>query len=444
VVNVTVLQEVEGSLKFGLYTKAVGAAESAYAKADIAVDTLDDILQYLAMAGNLTKDTSYLAVFDGNQEIAPWASAVDASKTGVEITLRGINMETKNGGANWEVKKASDGAAGSLFVVNGGTTLVFEDGVTINGNGAVTQSMVYVTTVATSVADASFVMRGSSKITGATVTAYSVAPAVTAIVANSSKMAYFTMEGGEITGNTGVDVIVQNSSGSMTMDGGKITGNTTTRLTNVLSTAAVTTGGTFLMRSGEISGNSWRGVSASIGTFTMEGGKITGNGTTAAYNNGSTVGIVGAGLYLSSNGVATITGGEISGNGKADSTIGRAIYHSAASLSLSGEVAIEGSIGLLGDKVIFLDNSFVNVYDGGDNYAIPIVLRSGSEQGFVTNWADGKDVLKNADEALIKTVADNFVLGGGVYSLSDSALTPITINFSINQEGYYGMLKNLE
>jgi hypothetical protein len=307
--------------------------------------------------------------------------------------------------------------------------------------------MVYVTTVAASVADASFVMRGNSKITGATTTTNSVAPAVTAIVANSSKMAYFTMEGGEITGNTGVDMIVQNSSGSMTLDGGKITGNTTTRINNSLGTAAVRTGGTFLMRSGEISGNNWRGVSFSVGTFTMEGGKITGNGTTAAYNNGSTVGIVGAGLYLTSNGITTISGGEISGNGKADSTMGRAIYHSSVgSLSLSGEVAIEGSIGLPGGKVIFLDNSFANVYDGVDNYAIPIVLYvNAEEEYFATTWPDGTEVLKNADEAIVKTVADSFVLGGGVYGYTDSTLTPIALDtFSINKEGYYGVLKNLE
>jgi hypothetical protein len=121
----------------------------------------------------------------------------------------------------------------------------------------------------------------------------------------------FTMNGGEISGNTasssgGVSVY---SNGTFTMSGGKISGNTAAGGSFSSYGGGVFVGnGTFTMSGGEISGNTTYasyggGVFVGNGTFTMSGGAISGN---SAYGGG--------GVHVDSSGTFTMSGGAISGN----------------------------------------------------------------------------------------------------------------------------------
>jgi hypothetical protein len=431
VVNVTVLQEEAGSLKFGLYSKAASAEESAYAKVDIAVDSLDDILKYLAQTNNLAQDTSYLIAIDRNQEIDPWSSfaAVNASRTGITITLRGISMDTKNEGENWKVTSTGT----TLLTVQRGTTLVLDNGITLDGNNTVT-TIVNVT-LADSVADVSFIMRDGSKIINGNNTVNDTNGSAVTLGKNnlSTKLAYFTMEGGEISGNTSSVAIVYISNGDFIMRGNaKINDNTITRVMAANgggSGAALYkygTMGTVSLEGGEISGNNRGGVviagGLSSGTFFMTGGKITDNGK-GVYDSGR--GVVGAGLYLQSGGPALITGGEISGNG-AENSVGSAIKLGAVTLSLSGTVSIEGSIDIMkkaSNEYILLDSSFNNGYTGEGSYAIPLLLEDvdgWEEEEFWDAWIDGITILKHSGEGVItKSLSDNFYVQGGVWGGAD-------------------------
>jgi hypothetical protein len=134
----------------------------------------------------------------------------------------------------------------------------------------------------------------------------------------------FTMNGGEISGNTlpyydpygnplygGGGVYV--SGGTFTMSGGKISGNTVT-YSYRSSGGVYVSGGTFTMSGGEISGNTVSGygggVSVSGGTFTMSGGEISSNTVNTSNNNYGG----GGGVYVS-GGTFTKTGGTITGYG---------------------------------------------------------------------------------------------------------------------------------
>ena len=112
----------------------------------------------------------------------------------------------------------------------------------------------------------------------------------------------FTMNGGEISGNTaelGGGVFV--GGGTFTMTGGTISGNTADL------GGGVYVDGTFSMTGGTISSNTAEneggGVFVGCGTFTMTGGTISDN--TASY---------GGGVYVAANSTFTMTGGEISYN----------------------------------------------------------------------------------------------------------------------------------
>jgi hypothetical protein len=113
----------------------------------------------------------------------------------------------------------------------------------------------------------------------------------------------FTMNGGEISGNSvhdGGGVFVFAS--TFTMNSGKISGNSSYGYAGGVH---ITASGTFTMNGGEISGNSGNtsgGVYVNLATFTMNGGEISGN-------SGNTSG----GVY-EDNGVFIMSGGEISGN----------------------------------------------------------------------------------------------------------------------------------
>ena len=127
----------------------------------------------------------------------------------------------------------------------------------------------------------------------------------------------FTMNGGEISGNnasySGGGVY---ASGSFTMNDGEISGNTARSGGGVYAT------GSFTMNDGEISGNTASSGSgggggvqvASTGKFTMEGGKISGN--TASTGGGVLVNSEGGNL-----GIFTMTGGTIYGTNESNTSL---------------------------------------------------------------------------------------------------------------------------
>jgi hypothetical protein len=449
VVNVTVTQAT-GAMGFGLYRKAVDAEESAYAPvAEMSTATsLEDILEWLAVGDNITQDTSYLVLIDDNQEIAFWSSVSDESKTGVEITLRGIDMDTKNTGENWTVSwdqtSLNSGNVGGLIRVRSGTTLKLDNGITLDGKNTVLPgpstmvvAMVMVQTLASDANQAELIMLEGSKIINAKSPAYNYTTGSAVSVSNnaSSGKPIFTMKGGEISNNEGYSAIINvDGGGEFTMKGGKITGNTTARnyRGSVPSTIYIFgTGSSMLLEDGEISENNWRGVSLSNGSFTMTGGKITGNGRTAKYETYNTS-VAGTGLYVETTNVQVIiSGGEISGNGSSGS-VGSAIMCNTDKFTLSGEVAIEGSIALKQDRFIFLDENFTNSYTvGGDEeYKIPIFLRATSSNYFNSKWGKDAVVFKPVEgaEALPTDLVDQFILGGGDYGNYDNNVTVVSVD----------------
>jgi hypothetical protein len=445
-VNVTVTRAPKG---FGLYSKAADAEESAYAPVSYVGSTLNDMLDHLANVGNITADTSYLILLDRDQTIAPWVSAVAEGKIGVEIILRGIDMQ---GGENWKVTWDETTLGNGLLSVGTGTTLTLDEGITLDGAGK-TVSLVYVANANNNnEADASFVMREGSKLVGAynaTSSWGSYGSAVTVLKGGSSttRTANFTMEGGEISGNTGYTSIVYiggiglyGSGGNFTMEGGKITGNTLVNNGNGVNISnqgkAVHTIGNFVLKEGEISNHNMPGVYVE-GSFAMEGGKISNNGT-GTYSNGNS--LVGAGLSVcNSNGDKRITGGEISGNG---GVYGSAIYCWSTTLGISGAVHLEGNIAIFSQSYLLVDSSFTNLYSG----IIPITIVAGNSVGFTNNWVanNGVYVLKPLGEgSMNKELVDKFGLAGGMWHTPNGYIgyidgTASMESFCINEDGTFG------
>jgi hypothetical protein len=159
------------------------------------------------------------------------------------------------------VRTISNNGSYNLLTVNDSNILILQNNITLNGNNK-TYRAVQVNKGGT------LVMKTGSRITGAK---------DSGVHTDGS----FTMEGGEISGNTSSKTGggVYAAGGAFTMSGGTISGNT-------------------------VSGGGGGGVFVSGATFTMSGGKITGNRVSG----------VGGGAYIGSNGTFTMTGGEISEN----------------------------------------------------------------------------------------------------------------------------------
>jgi hypothetical protein len=169
-------------------------------------------------------------------------------------TISGRTVILKSSGPERVIQLA---AGGSLFTLEAGGKLILDQGVTLKGGSGNTASLVQVNS------GAELTMKAGAKITGNTASyssysSYSYGGGV--YVADSGT---FTMEGGEISGNTA------SASGSYSYGGG----------------VYVADSGTFTMEGGEISGNFASGsgsysygggVYASGGTFTKIGGTIYG------------------------------------------------------------------------------------------------------------------------------------------------------------------------
>jgi hypothetical protein len=224
------------------------------------------------------------------------------------------------------------GSNGSLFTVNSGVTLTLEDNVTLKGIASNTVSLVSIQRSGT------FTMNGG-EISGNTASYYYGGGGGGVYLYGT-----FTMSGGKISGNTashGGGVYVSYS-GTFTMSGGEISGNTASY------NGGVSVEGRFTMSGGEISGNTASrggGVSVSHGTFTMSGGEISGN-TASFYGGGVDV----------SGGTFTMSGGEISGNTTSTySSCGGGVYAISGTFtkaSTGGLITGYGNNTTTGNKVV--------------------------------------------------------------------------------------------
>jgi uncharacterized protein with FMN-binding domain len=224
---------------------------------------------------------------------------------------------TMSGG---EISGNSASNGGGVYVAYGGT-FTMSDG-EISGNTGGIGGGVYLM-------DATFTLE-DGKITGNTTRNYGGGVYVGD---TGNETTFFIMKGGEISDNTGGGVYL--SSGTFTMEDGEISGNTSGDGGGVYVSS-----GTFTMSDGKISGNiseaSGGGVSVgSPGTFIMEGGEISGNTANSTNYGGGGVFVIGNGdkiTFIMKDGKITgntadsgggvyvfgltflMEGGEISGN----------------------------------------------------------------------------------------------------------------------------------
>jgi len=284
-------------------------------------------------------DTSYTLDVNTNESIASQILSY-SNRENITITLRGVDVN----------QLVSLSSSGTMFSVGNGVTLILDNNITLQGRNSNKASLINVNSGGT------LEMNAGSKITGNTVFGSSSYGGGGVYVGGGT----FTMNGGEITGNTsyfsasssdassssyGGGVYV--GGGTFTMNGGEITDNNTssTHYDNTSGFYAnaysygggvYVGGGTFTMSDGEISGNTASasatcgpnsnsayaesyggGVCVGGGTFTMSGGEISGNTVTASYTKGSTflytawARTYGGGVYVG-GGTFSKTGGTIS------------------------------------------------------------------------------------------------------------------------------------
>ena len=299
---------------------------TARAQTYVNVNTFDELRSIINSSGNATDDMiiSVTAGFPitANLDI-PW------STYGKSITIRSVNPQNPVVLTRGFASSLIDLEFGALFTVNSGTKIILEDIIIDGDKDAYTN---YGSSLIT-VIGGEFIMKNGAVLTNSS----SLSNSAGIWVSSGT----FTMEGGEISRNTGASygvfsasgavcvdwegnftmhggVIIHNTSdyggsvytgGTFTMTGGEIKNNNTDN-----NGGGVFSVGTFTMTGGEISNNTANrggGVYVVSGTFTMESGEISGNNSTVTnepYTNGG-----GGGVYVY-DGMFTMTGGEISSN----------------------------------------------------------------------------------------------------------------------------------
>jgi hypothetical protein len=375
------------------------------------------------ISNNAVEGGAYTITLNANETIAP--QTLYYSGKNVSIALNGGSAE----------RTVSLSSTGSLFTVESGVTLTLGNNVTLQGRSGNTASLVNVNN------DSALVMNAGSKITGNTTTSSYGGGGIYVFDSGA-----FTMEGGEISGNTssfyggGVynngtfemsgGEITGNSSysyygggvynnGTFTMSGGEISGNTSS-----YGGGVYVGGGTFTMSNGEISGNtasSYGGGVSNGGTFEMSGGEISGN-TTKGY---------GGGVYNS--GTFELSGGEISDNTSSSSSsysYGGGVYNSGTFTMSVGEISGNtasyygggvsngGTFTMSGGEI---SGNTTNGYGGG------VYISSGTftKQGGTIYGSNASDSLKN-----IATSGDSY--GHAVYVYSGGKIRNTTADSSVN------------
>jgi TolB-like protein len=285
--------------------------------------------------------------------------------------------------------------SGNLFTVGSGNTLVLERNVKLDGNNR-EYNAVRVNE------GGALVMKAGSHVEGAKQSGVYVGSG-----------GRFTMEGGEISGNTGANagggVYVTN--GTFTMSGGTLSENAAAWGGGVL-----VIGGRFTMEGGEINGNivtsGGGGVYADDGsTFTMSRGTISGN--TAATSGG--------GVFVD-NAVFMMPGGTISGNTAANA--GGGVYvNSTGRFTKSGGTISGSNTANYGDVV----------YDDGgrsrwrDKAAGPGVNMDSTVSGVAGGWPVPKQPIEPVPIEPVLGVFGSLYTNGG----SDSGLEIVTADLQI-------------
>ena len=237
----------------GLYKEA---GEGKYVNTGVAANDVAAAFTRLAAAnpsGGTAYDGKYTLVI--NQDVTLTAKTAHVNRVNRELTIIGLGEE--------RIITAPVGGAFSFgaAVSTGYFSLTLGANITIKGVDGMTATLIEVGQ------RSNLIMKEGSKITGFSTT--TADRRIVSVIGGGS----FTMDGGEISGNT-VDRGTSNNAGSagvwigrgtFTMNGGTITGNT---LTNGTSTS------------------SWGAGGVSLGTgaydddpakFVMNGGTITGN-----------------------------------------------------------------------------------------------------------------------------------------------------------------------
>jgi uncharacterized repeat protein (TIGR02543 family) len=286
-----------------LDTTVVTGNITVYAKWNLSVPKNLSLNEALAWINSRAVENGYYIItLKGDENISPQSLGDNYgyyyNNRQISITLIGETAE----------RMVNLSATGSLFTVNSGFTLTLDNNVTLLGRDDNTNPLVTVNS------GGALIMKPGSKITGNTTSYYSYGIYGSGVYVGSNGT--FTLDGGEISGNTAYSgVVYLDSDGIFTMSGGEISDNSGTGV-------YINDNGTFGMSGGEISGNSGYGVTLnSKGTFTMSGGEISGNSNDGVSNDGiftmnagKISGNSGRGVELFNNGTFTMNGGEISGN----------------------------------------------------------------------------------------------------------------------------------
>jgi hypothetical protein len=245
------------------------------------------------LKNNAASNYLYSIEINTDENIVP-QTLYYSGKSGITISLSG----------NGTMRTVSLSAQGSLFTINSGVTLILDNNITLNGRSSNNSPLVCINSGGT------LVMNMETKITGNSSSGYGGG---VYLYDNST----FTMNGGEISGNTAYSSGGVMNKGTFTMNGGKISGNTASYGSGVLNDV----NGTFSMNDGEISGNTATGRNSINGgsggsgggvyiysdRFYMNGGKISGN-------NASDSNSIGGGVFVDKYGSFIMKDGEISGN----------------------------------------------------------------------------------------------------------------------------------
>jgi parallel beta-helix repeat protein len=260
-VNVNEDSMTSPSIVPGLYD---GAIDTAHHVGDQNLSAALTYIQSHASAGK-----QYYIVVGAPESLSPTTLSYSGQTVG--ITLVGSRIE----------RSISLSATGSLFTIGQGVTLTLDSNIALESISSNNTSLVRV-------AGGTLVMNAGSVVRGSTPSSY----ALNGISIEDNGT--FTMNGGEISGNSGSGVFVSYNA-TFTMNGGKVSGNTG-------NSGVYVQQGTFTMNGGKVSGNSGNGgvYVSSSGIFTMSGGEVSSN--------------YGSGVYVSNSGTFTMSGGEVSDN----------------------------------------------------------------------------------------------------------------------------------
>lgn len=288
----------------------------------------------------------------------------------------------------------------------------------------------------------------------------------------SNGAAYFTMEGGTITGNTvsehGGGVAVGNGTAKFTMNGGTITGNTATK--NGGGVAVLNVDSVFEMNGGNIKDNTAQNgggvfVYHNNAAFNMNGGMISGNnatyggggvfandttrgvkmsGGTICNNNGGSLGW-GGGVNINAGCGFTMTGGKICEN-IAQNGGGMFVGNDGASFTMTGGSIEENTCTTGEGGGVHVNNSVtVNVTLGGT--AKIAGNKKGSVEDAVTQnlyLASGKTItIGTGDNAPASGMSVGVSMEAGTGSFTDSASqNDSSYFFADNDECMYRHVNN--